>query len=60
MSFPIGGPLEPNLYLQTYFEIFGPTNVNEQMNEPTNKQTEFEYLQMMMPQLVELVTTGLL
>jgi len=39
MLFPIGGPLEPSLS-PPVFEIFGPRNINERMNQRTNQQTQ--------------------
>jgi len=36
MPFSIGSPLELNLYIPTVFEIFGPQNIDEAANQPTN------------------------
>ena len=37
MQFPIGGPLEPGLYLQLFSRYSAQTHVNEHANEHTNK-----------------------
>jgi len=39
MPFPIGGPLDGSLYLQSFSRYLAPTNVNEQTNERTNQPT---------------------
>ena len=39
MPFLIGGPLEPNLYLQPFSRYPAPTYVNEHTNTLTDKQT---------------------